>query len=643
MGSSIMATNAEANAAGFITPADSDLIQNGDDAISQNARATLDLFGKTFQIADSPLGASDDIFALPAKVYGVNSGGSANPQLPIGRAGELWIPTNPGLPRSLLFTTNDLGDVVNGARMFIIGSDNAGSFEGRTWRELTTIARGLPSNQAIDVWAGRDGYNGAFAIQNSAVDGHGSHNPSKYGYNLYHETQKNGGSYQTAHTTHVGDQGAYFRAERATATGEMTLWKRLMDERLSPALNRHELLWEAMAADNGGTVHTGGAVPVALTFDDYPRDFRDRMKPVIETLGLSCTIGLSSKMYDPTSTVIYAGAEGTTFAEIDAWPSWITVAAHGATHGNAEDRLSLEAEIVDGKKDLQAALPNKKIYTFMQPSVIYDAGFDNGNSLESYAGTIAGHMQLGHHAYVTGVRRPADMATSCVMTGNRPIQGLVRNWLDTKSGIDTAKTRITAARAKRHGLIVAAHADRFGKSGFATLAEMTDFLYWLKAEQDAGRVKVLTLEQFALAQYGTPPPVVSNAVGRTVTVWDTLNNRDQIIYGDTGLRDLTSMVDPTFNKLPGMVLVRRNGNIVTLSINSIGREAAGAGNVILFTLPQGLRPEANRYDWTFRDLRCAALSGGNVYITNPGASVDYLSFTFATQDPWPTALPGVAA
>lgn len=40
-----MATNAEANAAGFITPANNDLISEGDDAISNNARIALDLIG----------------------------------------------------------------------------------------------------------------------------------------------------------------------------------------------------------------------------------------------------------------------------------------------------------------------------------------------------------------------------------------------------------------------------------------------------------------------------------------------------------------------------------------------------------------------------------------------------------------------
>lgn len=443
----------------------------------------------------------DDIFALAPGTYSVAALGVDNPGLPLARYGDLIV-NSPTGARTIVFQTNDLGIVRNETRAFIIGSDNTGSFTGKKWREITTIARGLPSNHAIDVWTKEVGYNGSFAISGPSVDAAGSKNPTNYSYNLDHETQPNGATVQQAWASHSDDQGAYFRSETSAASGALTLWKRLMDERMSPALNRHELLYQEMAASNGGKVFTGDAVPVALTFDDYPRDFRDRIKPLLEARGLPCTIGLSSKMYDPTSTVIYAGATGTTWAEIDAWPPTITIANHSATHGAAEDRLSMRREIVDGLKDLRAALPNKPIYTFMQPSVTYDAGFNNGDTLESYANTIAGHMQLGHHGYVTGTRRMADLATSCPMVGNRPIQGLTRNWLDTKAGIDLAQSRTTSARAKKHGLILAAHADRFGKTGQATMAEITAFFDWLKAEQDAGRVKVLTLEQFAIAQYG---------------------------------------------------------------------------------------------------------------------------------------------
>lgn len=448
------------------------------------------------------LTTSDTIAGLSAGSYTVPTSAVATALgLPEVRYGDLAMSGPSGQPRSVVFRSTEIDKAANPSRSWVMSTDNAGSFDGRTWRELTSRTRGVPGNYATDLWATRPGYNGVWAVTVSGVDSAGSSNPTNFGYSLEHETQPNGGTVQKAFATHEGDQGAYFRGEKSTGGGELTLWKRIMDERMSPALNRHELLWDTMAADFGGKVFTGDAVPVALTFDDYPRDFRDRIMPLLASRGLPCTIGLSSKMYEETSTVIQPGAVGTTWAEIDAWPSWITVANHSATHRPAEDRYGMYAQIIQGVKDLQSALPNKKIYTWMQPAVAYDPGFNNGNTLESYAGTIAGHMQLGYHAYVTGVRR-VGTDTTCPMVGNRPIQGLVRNWVDNASGIDSAKVRITGARAKKHGLILAAHADRFGQAGFATMAEIIAFLSWLKAEQDAGRVKVLTLEQFAIAQYG---------------------------------------------------------------------------------------------------------------------------------------------
>ncbi|MCC3266671.1 hypothetical protein [Arthrobacter gengyunqii] len=76
-------------------------------------------------------------------------------------------------------------------------------------------------------------------------------------------------------------------------------------------------------------------------------------------------------------------------------------------------------------------------------------------------------------------------------------------WVDSSNGIANAPKIIINARAIKHGLILGAHADRFGKPGLATVAELTGLLDWSKTQQDAGRVKVLTLEQFAIAQYGS--------------------------------------------------------------------------------------------------------------------------------------------
>ena len=590
------------------------------------------------------LTTSDTLEGLLPGAYDLDSVAVAQALgLPEDRYGVVVLSGPPNGIRTALYTSTELDRAANPSRSWMKATSNSGSFTGRIWRELTGRTRGVPGNYATDVWATRPGDNGIWAVSVAGVADAGSHSPTNFSYSLDHETQPNGGSHQQAISTHGGDQGSYFRGETSPGSGSFTLWKRLMDERMSPALNRHELLYQEMAAANGGKVFTGDAVPVALTFDDYPRDFRDRIKPLLEARGLPCTIGLSSKMYEETSTVIQPGAVGTTWAEIDAWPSWITVANHSATHRPAEDRYGMHAQIVQGLKDLQSALPNKKIYTWMQPSVAYDAGFDNGNTLESYAGTIAGHMQLGHHAYVTGVRRPADMSTSCVMLGNRPIQGLVRNWLDTKSGIDVAQSRITSARAKKHGLILAAHADRFGLAGMATMAEITAFLDWLKAEQDAGRVKVLTLEQFAIAQYGLPAPTVSNSAGRTVHVWDTLNQREQLIYGYTGVRDISALV----TGLSGQVLLSRDGNNVTLEFNNVSPTSTGVVDFIY--LPQGFRIGRTTYRWLQATVEGMSRSfqlyaSGNSRINTADLTDSYRqSFTFPTLDPWPISLPGTPA
>lgn len=59
-----MATNADAQARGFITPADTDLISEGDDAISQNARATVEQIDNTVEWVEGRF--AQYRFALPA-------------------------------------------------------------------------------------------------------------------------------------------------------------------------------------------------------------------------------------------------------------------------------------------------------------------------------------------------------------------------------------------------------------------------------------------------------------------------------------------------------------------------------------------------------------------------------------------------
>lgn len=71
---------------------------------------------------------------------------------------------------------------------------------------------------------------------------------------------------------------------------------------------------------------------------------------------------------------------------------------------------------------------------------------------------------------------------------------------------------------------------------------------------------------------------------------------------------------------------------VTIHTNSLTRSEAGTGNVLLFMLPNELRPVEHKYgDRTLRGLDFRVLNSGHVQITNPVAILDYASSTYVAK------------
>lgn len=71
---------------------------------------------------------------------------------------------------------------------------------------------------------------------------------------------------------------------------------------------------------------------------------------------------------------------------------------------------------------------------------------------------------------------------------------------------------------------------------------------------------------------------------------------------------------------------------ITLHANSLTRDQAGTGNVLLFMLPAELRPVEHKYgDRTMRGLDFRVLNSGHVQITNPASILDYASSTYVPR------------
>ncbi|AXH43768.1 hypothetical protein SEA_BREYLOR17_23 [Arthrobacter phage Breylor17] len=141
---------------------------------------------------------------------------------------------------------------------------------------------------------------------------------------------------------------------------------------------------------------------------------------------------------------------------------------------------------------------------------------------------------------------------------------------------------------------------------------------------------------------------VDQTAGRVIYQWDDINLREQIIYGDTGVRQITAD-----NGYVGNLYIRRQGYRVTL-FGAIQCPPGGSLNGTFLTLlPDGFRPYSTI--WTYFAVRHSAT--GNYFTLfrkqnelafegatgfTDGAQVRF-EISWDTNNAWPTTLPGTAS
>lgn len=133
---------------------------------------------------------------------------------------------------------------------------------------------------------------------------------------------------------------------------------------------------------------------------------------------------------------------------------------------------------------------------------------------------------------------------------------------------------------------------------------------------------------------------VDQTAGRAIYTWDDLNGREQLIFGDTGWRTLSSTELPNLNA--GSAIIRRIGAVVYLVMN--GAQFSVSGDIPGLV---GFRSSISLYS---PPVDVAALSGAprrvlvlaNAGIRTFDTSAMNFSMSYPTNDSWPTTLPGVA-
>ncbi|AZS07980.1 hypothetical protein SEA_GREENHEARTS_1 [Arthrobacter phage GreenHearts] len=141
---------------------------------------------------------------------------------------------------------------------------------------------------------------------------------------------------------------------------------------------------------------------------------------------------------------------------------------------------------------------------------------------------------------------------------------------------------------------------------------------------------------------------VDTTAGRAIYQWDDLNLREQLMYGDTGFRQLTLE-----NGYLGGLYLRRWGSMVNLT-GTITRPVGGSLNGIFYSqIHIGFRPQNS--NWVHHPVRhsnnAAWFSFYRKYTEftfenstgDSDAAQVRIDVTWMTVDPWPTVLPGIAS
>lgn len=138
---------------------------------------------------------------------------------------------------------------------------------------------------------------------------------------------------------------------------------------------------------------------------------------------------------------------------------------------------------------------------------------------------------------------------------------------------------------------------------------------------------------------------VDRTAGLAIYSRDHAQNREQLVYGDTGWRDLRDTNGALQNGwVASAALVRRTGYTVEWQLN--GLSSAGSTTDIAYALGAGWRPRMNQ-SWTVRradgSFSFAPIdTGGRLFRTvnfNTQASAEF-TLMYSTTDAWPTSLPG---
>lgn len=247
-----------------------------------------------------------------------------------------------------------------------------------------------------------------------------------------------------------------------------------------------------------GPVNVGDAGALALVFDHGTTAFRDWIWPELKKRNLVGTMALCPEVHlDDKGDSRHRATND----EIKAWvKDGLVIASHSGDHEGAKTTTDIYRQIVVSKQVLETKL-DTKVDCWVQPGYALSdgdyGGFGTGQSAADYTDTLAGRLLQQTYPVITGY-----VGDDYLYPMQELPVGVQRSLMESKESIAQVRDYVQQAADKglKHISFIHPYALLDSSDTYATKQDYIDFLDLVVQLRDAGKLKVLTLPQLAIAE-----------------------------------------------------------------------------------------------------------------------------------------------
>ena len=244
-----------------------------------------------------------------------------------------------------------------------------------------------------------------------------------------------------------------------------------------------------------GPVHLGNAGGLALVFDHGTTAFGDWVWPELKKRNLPATLALAPEAHlDGNGDARHQA----TNAQVAQWvKEGVAIASHSGDHLSATSYNDIWRQIVVSRQLLEEKL-DTTVDAWVQPG--YDKslgdykGFRSGDAAQRYTDTVAGRLLQQTYPVITGY-----VGTERLYPPEEMPVGMMRKIFEKTDTIQPSRDLVQQTADKGMKSINFTHPYAIGLSGYASKQDYLDFLDLIVQLRDAGKLKVLTLPQLAIA------------------------------------------------------------------------------------------------------------------------------------------------